>query len=72
MLSSIKHKCISCLESLMDGENKFIIKRMIATIPPSILKTNLGWVYEKYVAFYLDKEHFDYDLFEIKEIKTIA
>ncbi|EAR83298.2 MIR domain protein (macronuclear) [Tetrahymena thermophila SB210] len=71
MLSMIKNKCISCLESLMDGENKIITRRIMSDIPPNLLKVNLAWIYEKYEILYGEDKYYDFDLFQIKDVKQI-
>ncbi|KAL4460255.1 hypothetical protein ABPG74_000006 [Tetrahymena malaccensis] len=72
MLSIIKNKCISCLESLMDGENKIITRRIMSDIPPNLLKVNLAWIYEKYEILYGEDKYYEFDLFQIKEVKCIS
>ncbi|KAL4507294.1 hypothetical protein ABPG72_002087 [Tetrahymena utriculariae] len=72
MLSMIKNKCISCLESLMDGENKIITRRIMSDIPPNLLKVNLAWIYEKYEILYSEDKYYDFDLFQIKDVKYVS
>lgn len=49
MVSKLKNKCIQFLDSLLEGnDGSFILTRIMAEIPQSILASNLAIVYRKF------------------------
>ena len=54
MLSNIKNKFSTLLESLLDGNDEAIMRRMIKILPSNLILNNLAWILEKYLILYGD------------------